>query len=508
MTIKDSSIKLSVLITFIIIMSLSACLSEWRGDFAKIVISPGGSDRAAYDKNDTATHQKLKHKVELTYKNTGKTDVYDFTGTSFEADVAPGDWNILIYSYLDGEIYAAGSRDVNLKLGQNNVRIDMYEALLVRFETNGGGDIPEQIIIKGGKIKEPAGLYKNGHELSGWYTDAEFSNQWNFSTDTVTGSITLHARWAANAPAPTFTSIADFKAWLAAQPENTAATAYIVKLNVSDLGGDATTSGSAGNALYTNSAKYVYLDLSGSTITSIGDRAFVYCTSLTGVTIPNSVTSIGQSAFDGCTSLASVTIPNSVTSIDSYVFQGCTSLASITIPNSVTSIGDLAFYVCASLASITIPDSVTSIGDYAFGHCTNLASVTIPNSVTSIGVAFGGCTSLTAINVDSGNRNYSSEQGVLYNKDKTVLYTYPAGKTGAFTIPNSVTSIGMGAFYGCTSLTSVKFEGTIYNSYFNSYAFDGNLRNKFYETNTTNGTPGTYTTTAPVSSSSVWTKQP
>jgi hypothetical protein len=118
----------------------------------------------------------------------------------------------------------------------------------------------------------------------------------------------------------------------------------------------------------------------------------------------------------------------------------------------------------------------------------------------------------------------------LYNKDKTTLVMYPGGKTGAFTIPNSVTSIGEMAFYGCTSLTSVTipdsvisikyeafarctgltnvtFQGTIASGNFSNFAFYGDLRDKFYATDATNGTPGTYTTTAPVGESSVWVKQ-
>ena len=101
-------------------------------------------------------------------------------------------------------------------------------------------------------------------------------------------------------------------------------------------------------------------------VTSIGDSAFEWCSSLTSITIPNSVTSIGGSAFYGCSSLTSVTIPESVTSIESWAFSHCESLTTITIPNSVTSIGIYAFRNCSSLTSVTIGESVTSIGYYAF----------------------------------------------------------------------------------------------------------------------------------------------
>ena len=178
--------------------------------------------------------------------------------------------------------------------------------------------------------------------------------------------------------------------------------------------------------------------IKGVTVTSIGGSAFRYCTSLTSVTIPDSVTSIGGSAFYGCTSLTSVTIPDSVTSIGGSAFYNCKSLTSVTIPGSVTSIGWSAFYGCASLTSVTIPDSVTSIG-----NC-----------------AFASCTSLTGIWVAEGNSHYANDaSGVLFNKDKTTLVQCP-GAFAAYTIPNSVTSIGEYAFYDCTSLTDVYYAGS------------------------------------------------
>ena len=112
--------------------------------------------------------------------------------------------------------------------------------------------------------------------------------------------------------------------------------------------------------------------------------------------------------------------------------------------NPVTSIGGGAFRICDSLTSVTIGNSVTSIGREAFLACTSLTSITIPDSVTSIGrEAFSGCTGLTMIEVGAENLNYTGIDGVLFNKGKTVLHTYPAGKTGDnYTIPDGVTSIG------------------------------------------------------------------
>jgi hypothetical protein len=151
-----------------------------------------------------------------------------------------------------------------------------------------------------------------------------------------------------------------------------------------------------------------------------------------------------------------------VVGIGDGAFEECISLTSVTIGNSVRSIGNGAFAYCSGLISMTIPNSITSIGRQAFGGCSSLTSVTIPDSVTSIGdYAFTLCSSLTSIVVDASNTFYSSQDGVLYDKAKTVLMQYPCGTSGGFTIPNSVTSIGGRAFAYCSGLSSVTIPNSI-----------------------------------------------
>ena len=233
-------------------------------------------------------------------------------------------------------------------------------------------------------------------------------------------------------------------------------------------------------------------------VTSIGERAFYECYSLTSITIPNSITNIGERAFYYCTSLISISIPNNVTNIGTYAFYNCSSLTSITIPNSVTSIGMYVFCNCTSLISITIPNNVTNIeknafynsgiyndrlnwnnnvlyisnclieadgsisGDYtianhtqlianaAFSKCSALISISLPNSIMSIGDdTFSGCSALTSISLpDSimsiGDNAFSGCSALT-----------------SISLPNKITSIGNNAFRNCSSLYSITIPDNV-----------------------------------------------
>lgn len=227
--------------------------------------------------------------------------------------------------------------------------------------------------------------------------------------------------------------------------------------------------------------------IEGHPVTNIGYAAFENNINITSVVVPSSVTTIGDYAFSNCSSLLSINVDSGNPNYSSssgvlydklqkvLICNPAGLTGSLDIPSTITSIFNWAF-AYSHLTNITIPISVTNIGIYAFRNCSNLINVNIPSTVTDIGSgAFNYCTSLNLINVDSGNMNYSSLDGVLYNKAQTILICYPAGKIGAFTIPNSVILINNSAFESCTNLTGITMGNHVTTINDNAFAYCTNL---------------------------------
>lgn len=224
-------------------------------------------------------------------------------------------------------------------------------------------------------------------------------------------------------------------------------------------------------------------------VTSIGEEAFEGCR-ITSVDMSNNITSIGHNAFCACYKLSSIKIPANVTSIDG-VFANCYELTKVEIHSNaivskdyewlscnylynllggyvqevvigeeVTRIGACAFFGCKSLTSITIPNSVTTIGSGSFSGCEKLTSITIPSSVTNIeDNPFNACSGLLSIQVEEGNTVYDSRNScnaIIKTADNEII-------TGCQNtiIPNSVKSIGAGAFHMCNGLTSIDIPSSV-----------------------------------------------
>ena len=200
-------------------------------------------------------------------------------------------------------------------------------------------------------------------------------------------------------------------------------------------------------------------------------RSFARCKALTKFKIPSVMTEIPEFAFYGCESLSSITIPSKVRILKKSCFANCEKLKSIKLPKNVYAIGDQAFqesglksikldkslqyigngaFNGTNLSSVKLPGKVAYIGNRVFKDCDRLKSIRIPASVKGLNPgAFGGCTSLGNIQVDAGNKKYSSQNGVLFDKEKKTLLQYPVNKKSAsYTVPSSVEVIRSHAFEG------------------------------------------------------------
>jgi BspA type Leucine rich repeat region (6 copies)/Fibronectin type III domain len=152
-----------------------------------------------------------------------------------------------------------------------------------------------------------------------------------------------------------------------------------------------------------------------------------------------------------------------VTEIGNGAFESRWDITRITLPQGITRIGTDAFKACDKLISVNIPNGVREIGSGAFIWCGKLQTLNIPASVTSIPIfwTFWGCNSLTSINVDPANTKYASQDGILYNQDKTWLYWCPGGKSGDVKLAPTVKTIGYFSFENCNRITSITIPASV-----------------------------------------------
>jgi len=392
------------------------------------------------------------------YDCTSLTSIY-FKGDAptFERNALP-DTEIITLHYSDKKNWTVTGG----KFWANEYDFNCYNAVAdmpaVIFNSNGGTDVPLQVLMHGEKAVRPTNPTKEGHTFVAWYRDADFNTLWDFDNDTIGDTdITLYAMWMLS--------------------DEVFAVGGITYRLLSD---DTVQVGNGLTPALADCGKSIIVipetvTFNGITyaVTAIGDYAFQNCDTLTEVYLPESVISIGKYAFQDSNELTIITLPDNLTTIGDYAFQDCSALTgALYLPASMTYIGinaiqrtllqivsfvdginlkeipNSAFRGCTSLTTVRIPDSVTRIGDWAFSGCSALTSINIPDGVTYIGAsAFKSCVALKSI-----------------------------------TIPVSVTSIGSEAFgsttgYGTIGLETVIFLGP-------KPTFGGNIFNNVSNLNT------------------------
>lgn len=200
----------------------------------------------------------------------------------------------------------------------------------------------------------------------------------------------------------------------------------------------------------------------GNGITEIGKRTFHWCSALKNVNIGSNVKTIGEEAFSESKSLNSIVIPDNVTEIGRYAFSGCSGLSSVAIGKGVKTIGYRAFKNCSALGEFAIPDNVEVIEAEAF-RGNSVTKLLIGKGVRDIGDAFASCDSLKSVVVDEENPYFSVDsEGVIFNKDKSLLLAYPQAKgSDNYTVPEGTKTIAPLAFADITRLKSISLPITL-----------------------------------------------
>ena len=431
-------------------------------------------------------------------------------GASMDSISGTVNWTQMVYtvtSNADHTFLWLYSKNRSGKAGSDcgwveSVRWEPVPACTVTYEpgADGTGASQSDVGLQGESIVLRGVLFtREGYTQTGWATTEGGAQAYALGAEYDVGaSLVLYPVWSADGFAMTETV-------------NGVEWTFTVSNATACVGSDDSTA----VPVSTRGAIAIPETLGGYPVTRIGDCAFMDCSRITGIVIPNSVTEVGEAAFVGCSALksvtipqcvcddglwysfdadvitkvvipdgverigdgafagcynlVSVTIPSSVTAIGAYAFEGCSSLKRVAIPSGVESIGEGAFADCWELTAVTIPASVTSIADHAFDGCFSLGRVTIPQGVLSIGAsAFADCCDLAGVTIPNSVTNIG-EQAFI-----------GCATLSSLTIPDSVTLIGEGAFYECSGLASVTVPITyFYNNgetqHVMQFAFDTTL---------------------------------
>ena len=493
---------------------------------------------------------------------TGEEGQPGSTGQTGEQGISVAD----VYFDFNGDLIVVLSNGHTINAGHVKDNTTYWN---VSFDTNGANSpTPDtQLVVNGGKAREPARPLRSGYAFKGWTFCDEL---WSFNGYVVTCDMILTAKWekieyninyldddgtllyhttldhtdyGSTYPYENPKKEDDdiyqyqFSGWeysLIGYEQTITATYRMCSTGLEFINYNGSI-GSYGYSVYrytntVNKEVFVPKTWSGTQVEAICPNAFANHTEIETIHLPDGLEYICDHAFSGCTNLKNLVIPSSVKRIEREAFAHCDSLESIelqgelefidysafdnfngvkrTIYGNATYLGtqnypylilesavdkditsceiheqclaikDGAFKGCIALTSLTLSNNIKSVGDGLFEGCISLTSVNIPSSISSTGHSvsinldiFKDCTSLENIDVGEDNRNYSSKDGVLFNKDQTELLLYPKGKTGAYVVPNTVTNIKEDAFENCKSLTSITLPDSL--TKIEQFAFSG-----------------------------------
>lgn len=244
-----------------------------------------------------------------------------------------------------------------------------WNSRTITYESNDGSVIPVLFQMVGSSLTAPIAPTRDGYTFDGWYINLNLTSLFVFSV-MQSENLTLYAKWEE----------------IIFEDDPIEYSFYLKQNDTYEVTG----------YIGTKTELVIPSTYLGIPVTSIGDWAFGYRSSLTSVIIPSNITVIGNQAFYQCSSLSNIDISTSVFSIGTYAFFQCISLTNIVLPTDLLYIGFLAFSECTGLSSITVPSGVISINYYAFENCVNLETIVIPLSVSFMGDSiFGGCSNLT-----------------------------------------------------------------------------------------------------------------